>query len=102
MRLGHVQLIVVCSGALLIVGGLSLIIAQFWLEASLAADGPQFPSRSANVEAGGIAASVQTTYVGLVVLVVGAVLEVVGFLATRPWRPAEPSGTRPPVASDPV
>ena len=98
MRLGHAQLIVVCSGALLIVGGLSLIIAQFWLEASLAADGPPIPSRSANIDAGGIAASLQTTYVGLVVLVVGAVLEIVGFLATSPWRPAEPAGPRPPVA----
>lgn len=88
MRLAHAQLVVIWSGAVVIAGGLSLIIAQFWVEVSVISDGSRFGSRSASVDAAGVSASVETTYVGLVVLVVGAVLEIVGLIATRPWRPA--------------
>jgi hypothetical protein len=105
MRPKDAQTVIMLSGAILIVGGLILIGAQFWIEVSLSADAPNFAKRGANLEAAGVTASVQTTYVGLVVLIVGAFLEVVGFIAARPWRgeaaPTDPAASQTPAASQP-
>jgi len=43
-------------------------------------------SRSMTLSAGGAEASVNTTYIGLVMIVAGAFLESVGFLGAGPWR----------------
>ena len=78
------QLIIMLSGALLIVVGIGLIIAQMWVEVSIPAH--EFAHRSATFEGAGTKASVQTTYVGLIVLFVGAFLEIIGYVAGKPWK----------------
>lgn len=74
------RMIVTLSGAILIVVGIGLIIAQFWLGVS--AD-TALPSRSVGFDAGIVSAEVSTTYVGLALVVIGAVLEALGLIAKR-------------------
>jgi uncharacterized membrane protein len=76
------QLIVLLSGALLIVVGLVLVCWQFYILASMPK--PNFPDRELQVTQQAI--HLRTTYVGLMVLVTGAVLEAVGYLSAFPWR----------------
>lgn len=75
------RVIVIASGAALIVVGVGLIVAQFWISATA----PEFvaPSRSMNLEALGAKAEVNTTYIGFALVVVGAFLEVVGLLVRK-------------------
>jgi hypothetical protein len=72
------------SGALLVVVGIGLIIAQMWIEVTIPAQ--EFAKRSAAFKGAGTEASVQTTYVGLIVLYVGAFLEIIGYVAGKPWK----------------
>lgn len=72
------------SGALLIVVGIGLVIGQMWIEVTIPAT--QFDPRGATFEGAGAKASVQTTYVGLIVLFVGALLEIIGYVAGKPWK----------------
>lgn len=81
------QLIIMLSGALLIVVGIGLIVAQMWIEVTIPTQ--EFARRGASLEGAGTKASVQTTYVGLIVLFVGAFLEIVGYVAGRPWKAAD-------------
>lgn len=78
------QLIIMLSGALLIVVGIGLIVAQMWIEVTIPAHA--FDQRSGMLKGAGTEVSVQTTYVGLIVLFVGAFLEIVGYVAGRPWK----------------
>jgi hypothetical protein len=57
------------SGVALIAVGVILICVQIWLQVTVPAC--QAPSRSLGVEGLGAKASVQTTYVGLVLVVLG-------------------------------
>lgn len=83
------QTLVMLTGLFLIVVGVGLIVAQIWIQV----DNPDFdaPSRSLDVGGAGAEASVQTTYPGVVLTVLGVVLEAVGFLATKPWRQTGPA-----------
>ena len=82
------QRIIMLSGAVLIVAGIGLIIAQMWIEVTQ----PQhaFSQRGASLEGAGTKATVQTTYVGLIIVFVGAFLEIVGYVASRPWKSPQP------------
>ena len=72
------------SGAFLIVVGIGLIIAQMSIEVFIPTQ--EFAQRGATLEGAGTKASIQTTYVGLIVLFVGAFLEIIGYVAGRPWK----------------
>jgi uncharacterized membrane protein len=78
------QLVIMLSGAVLMVVGVVLVVVQLAHELSL----PTFSggaTRSVETSpTGGIKLS--TTYVGLVVLAIGAALEIVGYVAATPWR----------------
>ena len=78
------QLIIMLSGALLVVVGIGLIIAQMWIEVTIPAH--DFAKRGATFTGAGTQASVETTYVGLIVLYVGAFLEIIGYVAGKPWK----------------
>jgi hypothetical protein len=72
------------TGTFLILVGVGLIVAQIWLQVT--SPETAFPVRSLEIEGAGAKASLKTTYVGLVLVVVGAVLEAIGFLASKPWK----------------
>ena len=77
------QLIVMLSGAALLVAGLVLVVVQLAVEMNA----PTFVPSTRSIETsatGGI--KLRTTYVGLVVMAIGAALEIVGYVATVPWR----------------
>lgn len=77
------QLIIMLSGAVLIVIGTVLVFVQLMHEMNQPAFAP--PTRALETTpTGGIQLS--TTYVGLVVLAIGAALEIVGYVASTPWR----------------
>lgn len=77
------QLVIMVSGAALIVTGLVLITVQFYQEVLVLGSRPA--SRSIETDpSGGL--KLTTTYVGLVVVAIGALLETVGYLAALPWR----------------
>jgi hypothetical protein len=80
----HPQLIIMLSGVLCILVGLGLVVAQMWIEVTNPAH--TFAQRGATMEGAGIKTSVQTTYVGLIVLLIGAFLETVSYVASRPWK----------------
>jgi uncharacterized membrane protein len=80
------QLIIMLSGAVLIVAGLALIAVQFNQEVLISGSRPA--SRTIETDpSGGL--KLTTTYVGLVVVAIGALLETVGYLAGLPWRRPE-------------
>lgn len=87
------QLILLITGTTLIIVGIGLVIAQMFIQVD-APDVP-FPTRSLNIDAPGASASVQTTYVGLVMIVIGAVLEIVAYVGGRPWKLSSKSGKIP-------
>jgi uncharacterized membrane protein len=77
------QLMIMISGVALILAGLVLVVLQIQHEMSM----PSFTPAPRSIETtptGGIKLS--TTYVGLVVMAIGAALEIVGFVAATPWR----------------
>jgi hypothetical protein len=49
-----------------------------------------FSQRGASLEGASTKAAVQTTYVGLIIVFVGAFLEIVGYVASRPWKSPQP------------
>ena len=85
MRLKHVRTIIMLSGALLIVVGLALTIDQFWLQFHTDKVIP-VAARKLGIGAAGAEATLETTYVGLVPMVLGVFLEIVGYIAGRPWK----------------
>lgn len=76
------QLIIMISGALLIVVGIVLVAIQ--MGDMTLADAPRRTRSIETTPSGGI--KLTTTYVGLVVMVIGAALEIVGYLGATPWR----------------
>lgn len=87
------QLILLISGTTLIVVGIGLVIAQVFIQV----DAPEvtFPTRSLGIDAPSASATVETTYVGLVIIVIGAVLEIVAYVGGRPWKLGSKSGKNP-------
>jgi Flp pilus assembly protein TadB len=77
------QLIIMLSGATLIVIGVVLLVLQLSTELNQPAFIPETRSLE-TTPTGGF--KLTTTYVGLVVLVIGATLEIVGYVASTPWR----------------
>lgn len=69
------------SGTFLIVVGVVLIVAQFWLYATTPEI--QLPTRELNLGAAGAEAQVKTTYVGLALVVAGAFLQAVALVVRR-------------------
>ncbi len=78
------QLIIMLSGAALIIIGVALVCLQFYHESQMQGLTPVM--RGLTVDPRGTS-SLQTTYVGLIVIAIGAVLEVVGILAARRSTP---------------
>ena len=80
--MARAQALIMWSGVALICAGVILIGAQIWIQVNV----PTFQaqSRSLGVEGLGTKASLQTTYIGLVLVVVGAFLEIIGYLGARP------------------
>jgi len=79
------QLIIIVSGAVLIVAG--IVLVTFQMVVQLKRPKAKFASRS--VDLGGpfkTKAALKTTYAGLVMILLGVVMEIVGYLATAPWR----------------
>ena len=76
------QAVIMWSGVALICAGILLVGAQIWIQIYV----PTFQaaSRSLGVEGLGTKASLQTTYIGLILVVLGAFLEIIGYLGARP------------------
>jgi uncharacterized membrane protein len=83
MRKDISQLIIMTSGAVLIVVGIGLIIPQFYIEMSIYAQiksiGPSGFDASRGLH-------ISTSYVGVMVLGLGAVLEIIGYISVVPWK----------------
>lgn len=80
-----IQLVVVISGAALIVLGAILVVVQMILQNRY----PKAKHASRSLDVSGpfkIKAALKTTYVGLLMILLGIVLELVGYLATAPWK----------------
>lgn len=82
------QLVIMFSGAVLMVFGAVLVAIQF--QAGLMSGEPP-PSRSIAIDPQG-RIDLATTYIGAVIIAMGVFLEMVGYLATLPWR--RPDGAR--------
>jgi uncharacterized membrane protein len=78
------QLIIMISGAVLMLVSIILIAVQFSHELAQ----PEFAPRTRSLEAASYegALKLTTNYIGLVVIAPGALLEIVGYVATLPWR----------------
>jgi uncharacterized membrane protein len=78
------QLVIMISGAVLMLVSIILIAVQFSHELTQ----PEFAPRTRSLEAAPYegALKLTTNYVGLVVIALGALLEIVGYVATLPWR----------------
>lgn len=81
------QLIIMLSGAALIVAGLVFVGLQFFNEAHAAAvaSRPVDPMSQHVAIEPGKGVDLTTRFVGLEIIVVGAVLEIAGFLGLKPW-----------------
>jgi hypothetical protein len=79
------QLIILISGAVLILTGIILVVFQMILQ--MKRPDVKFQPRSLNV-AGPFKTkgALKTTYAGLVMILLGVVMEIVGYLATAPWK----------------
>lgn len=79
------QLIIMISGAGLIIVGTILVVFQMILQVKFPE--VRFPPREINVSGPfKTKAGLRTTYSGLVMIVVGALMEIIGYLATTPWK----------------
>ena len=81
------QIIIMLSGAILIVVGLVLVALQFQHDTNMPAHAPDTRVLE-TTPTGGL--KLTTTYVGLIVLGIGAALEIVGYVAALPWRNGSP------------
>ena len=80
------QLIIMISGALTLLTGLIMTVHQYAAEAGKGGRNQHRPPHSRNMSfspTGGF--KVATTYVGVLIAAIGALLEIVGYLSTAPW-----------------
>jgi uncharacterized membrane protein HdeD (DUF308 family) len=80
------QSIIMLSGVVLIVFGLTAIGFQMIADWRKPAGPPQAVGLSQSLTASSSQFQVSTHYVGMELVVVGAVLEIVGYLGLGPWR----------------
>jgi hypothetical protein len=82
------QLIIMSTGAVLIAAGLIFIAMQFRNEAHAAGilSRPVDPAAQHMLVDPNKGVDLSTRFVGLEIIVVGAVLEIAGFLGVRPWK----------------
>jgi uncharacterized membrane protein len=87
MTRGLPQLIIMISGAVLIAAGLFFVALQFQNETRAARilSQPVDPMSQHMAVDPGKGVDLSTRFVGLEIVVVGAVLEIVGFLGLKPW-----------------
>lgn len=79
------QLILMISGVALILIGVVLVIVQMSLE--FKHPNQKHPGRSVDVTGPfKTKATLNTTYPGLVMIFLGTLLEIAGYLATAPWK----------------
>jgi hypothetical protein len=73
------------SGAIFIVIGVLLVVTQlaFEMQTRQFVGGPVMRGGKFDPTSG---IDVKTSYVGVMVLGIGAILEIIGYLAGRPWR----------------
>ena len=76
------QLIIVISGAVLIAVGILAICAQMYTEFMSGS----FPGGFSSLEAIPAHFKVSTSYVGIELVILGVVLEIVGYIGTGPWK----------------
>ena len=75
------RMIVIYSGLFLMIVGVVLIAFQFYFQVT--APDVTFSERSMNLEGAGASANVTTTYVGLILVVAGAFLQMFGLIVGK-------------------
>lgn len=79
------QLIIIVSGAVLMLTGIVLVAIEMRIQQGQPVE--KRATRSFNVSGPfKTKASLKTTYAGLVMILLGVAMEVVGYLATAPWK----------------
>jgi hypothetical protein len=76
------QILIMSTGTLLILCGIAMVAYQSYSE--ITSKHPGFPSQSATVAPGQI--SVTTRFPGIELVAIGALLQIVGYLGTQPWK----------------
>jgi hypothetical protein len=91
MRLLRPQLIIMLSGALLIVVGVTAVCFQAYMEiTSQTLDPARFsPGPSNDLLARPSEFKITTRFAGIELIVIGALLQIVGYLGTQPWKKTE-------------
>ncbi len=88
MRSSKPQMIIMLSGALLIAIGIAAVCFQGYME--IMSPKPfQPPPQSLNANPNQF--SITTRFPGLELVIIGAVLEIVGYLGVRPWKDSPPA-----------
>jgi hypothetical protein len=77
------QLIIMWSGAALLAVGIILIIPQFYIEMTIYSQLKSAGLSSFDASKG---IHLDTHYVGVMILAIGATLEIVGYVSTLPWK----------------
>ncbi len=86
------QMLIMSSGALLILCGIAMVAYQGYSEITSQQSGVQ-QQQSASVAPGQI--SVTTRFPGIELVAIGALLQIVGYLGTQPWKgPSPPRGDK--------
>lgn len=79
------ELIIMLSGAALILVGISMVGAQLYVELMTGSfAGGEIMSGARVTPSSGL--DVSTSYVGVMLIAIGAGLEIIGYMASRPWR----------------
>ena len=85
------QMLIMFSGALLILCGIPMVVYQSYSEITSKRSG--FAPQSASVTPSQL--SVTTRFPGIELVAIGALLEIVGYLGTQPWKgPSPPQGDK--------
>jgi hypothetical protein len=84
------QMLIMSSGALLILCGIAMVAYQGYSEITSQQSGFQQQQQTASVAPGQI--SVTTRFPGIELIAIGALLQIVGYLGTQPWKGRLPPG----------
>jgi hypothetical protein len=84
------QMLIMSSGALLILCGVAMVAYQGYSEITSQQSGvqEQQQQQSASIAPGQI--SVKTRFPGIELVAIGALLQIVGYLGTQPWKGSSP------------
>ena len=87
------QMLIMSSGALLILCGIAMVAFQSYSEMTSRAPSVSPPSQRADVTPSQI--SVTTRFPGIELVAIGALLQIVGYLGTQPWKgPSSPQADK--------